>query len=81
MRHKRKHPHRSAGTAGELQRRYDEQCPGRRQRGVVRELCDAVLPCPERVVVERERRIEVARSTSVYANGLYTDADKWRLLS
>lgn len=76
MRHEREHPHRSAGTAGELQRRYEEQCSGRRQRGVVRELRDAVLPGTEKVVMERERRIELARSTSVYANGLYTNAYK-----
>lgn len=59
-RYERECPHRATGTAGELQWRHHEQRAGRRQRGKVRELRNAILPRTEKIIVERERRFKAS---------------------
>src|SRR5215207_7882110 len=78
--HERERPHGASGSAGELQRRDDEQRTGPRQRAQVRELRNAVLPRAHEIVVRRERRVELGRPARVDADGLHPDADQRTLL-
>src|SRR5918998_5690370 len=78
--HERERSHGASGSAGELQRRDDEQRTGLRQRAQVRELGNTVLTRAHKIIVRRERRVELGRTTRVDADGLHPDPDERALL-
>src|ERR687886_2002973 len=76
LRHERECPHGASGSAGELQRRDDEQGTGPRQHAQVRELRNAVLPRAHEIVVRRERRGELGPPPPLRGRGALPPPDK-----